>query len=238
MSERTRAMATMRGHAPPANIMGPQLRRLVLQALDGFADADAARTALDSALARAGLAEVPDTVEHIAEFALGPLRATIDQELGAQAASDLLKALTPLIKRACDYETAVEKRGEDQGQATDEGTPRSVLVVDGDLDVRTRIAQVLRGRGFGVVTAADGNVALVVCLRRRPDVVVVATDAQGIGGGQLATLLRAAFGGESPAVVLLGESPAAAGDEPPLGAVLDRAPSDEALLGAVQRVLR
>ncbi|QFT64563.1 two-component system, chemotaxis family, response regulator CheY [Roseivivax halotolerans] len=49
---------------------------------------------------------------------------------------------------------------------------RTVLVVDDSPSVRQMMANTLKGAGFVVVTAADGQEALDVCGRLRPDAVV------------------------------------------------------------------
>ncbi|MBI4951431.1 MAG: response regulator [Myxococcales bacterium] len=245
MAERGRVVSTMRGFIPPANIMGPQLKRLVLQALEqalaGVGEADARAEALKSALEKAGMPELPDDIDRIAEFAFGPLRAAVERSFGAEAATDLLKILTPLIKRACDFENSVAARASAANPAPaaaaavpEEG--RTVLVVDDEASARAELTQQLRGQGYGVVTASSGNVAIAVCLRRRPDLVVADAEMPGIGGAQLTVLLKAAFGADTPPVVLLS----ADGMAPPdvqVACVLQKPATEEDLKRAIAAAL-
>jgi CheY-like chemotaxis protein len=46
---------------------------------------------------------------------------------------------------------------------------KTVLVVDDEPNVRDYLAQILRDAGFTVITAADGDDALTIIHRRRPD---------------------------------------------------------------------
>ncbi|MCC6523722.1 MAG: response regulator [Polyangiaceae bacterium] len=246
MAERGRVVSTMRGFIPPANIMGPQLKRLVLQALEqalaGVGEADARADALKSALEKAGMPELPDDIDRIAEFAFGPLRAAVERSFGAEAATDLLKILTPLIKRACDFENSVAQRASAASPAPTAASAapsdgsKTVLVVDDEASARAELTQQLRGQGYGVVTASSGNVAIAVCLRRRPDLVVADAEMPGIGGAQLTVLLKAAFGADTPPVVLIS----ADGMAPPdvqVACVLQRPATEDDLKRAVAAAL-
>jgi CheY-like chemotaxis protein len=46
---------------------------------------------------------------------------------------------------------------------------KTVLIVDDEPDVREYLAQILRDAGFQVLTACDGDAALEIIRRRRPD---------------------------------------------------------------------
>ena len=50
---------------------------------------------------------------------------------------------------------------------------KTILLVDDDEDIRTGVSAVLQARGYRVVTASDGNLALALAEREAPDLVVV-----------------------------------------------------------------
>lgn len=86
----------------------------------------------------------------------------------------------------------------------------SILVVEHDARTRAQIAHQLRSQGYDVFTAPDGHVALAVCMRNRPDVVISAVELPAVGGRQLIALLRVAFAADAPPVVLLADEDAPA----------------------------
>ncbi len=51
--------------------------------------------------------------------------------------------------------------------------PRTILLVDDDPDILGAMQTVFAKRGYRVLTAADGNMALALAEREEPDVVVV-----------------------------------------------------------------
>jgi CheY-like chemotaxis protein len=53
------------------------------------------------------------------------------------------------------------------------GTGKRVLVVDDDASIRELLSTVLEDDGYEVVSAVNGEDALAVCARWRPDVIVL-----------------------------------------------------------------
>ena len=80
-----------------------------------------------------------------------------------------------------------------------------MLVADGDAIARAQTAQLLRSAGHAVVTAPDGHVALAMCMRRKPNAVLAASNMPSVGGHQLEALLKVAFASDAPPVILLAE---------------------------------
>lgn len=76
----------------------------------------------------------------------------------------------------------------------------SALVVDDDPHIRDLVARVLRGHGYVVRTAAGGTEALAEIAREAPAVVVSDLVMPGMGGVELAGLLRT---GATPLPVVL-----------------------------------
>ena len=77
-----------------------------------------------------------------------------------------------------------------------------VVVVDNDPHVRNSLARALRDRGYAVVPAADGHMALLACRRRPPDLVISEVQLPALDGPHLAWLLALRFGSSSPPVIL------------------------------------
>jgi DNA-binding response OmpR family regulator len=77
---------------------------------------------------------------------------------------------------------------------------RTVLVVDDEPEIVRLVRDYLERAGFAVVTAADGDTALRVAHRNRPDIVVLDLGLPGIDGLDVARELRR--GGEMPIIML------------------------------------
>ncbi|MGZ8782364.1 MAG: hybrid sensor histidine kinase/response regulator, partial [Gaiellaceae bacterium] len=69
--------------------------------------------------------------------------------------------------------------------------PTTILVVEDEDVIRGLVGQVLRGEGYEVLLAADGDEAVDLAGRHRIDVLLTDLTMPGIGGHQLAKLLRA-----------------------------------------------
>jgi putative two-component system response regulator len=67
---------------------------------------------------------------------------------------------------------------------------QTVLVVDDDASVRDYLTQVLAGAGFAVDTAVDATSALDAIGRKRPDVVLLEVQLQGMSGFDLCRRIR------------------------------------------------
>ncbi len=77
---------------------------------------------------------------------------------------------------------------------------RTVLVVDDEPEIVRLVRDYLERGGFAVVTAADGDEALRIAHRNRPDIVVLDLGLPGIDGLDVARELRR--GGEMPIIML------------------------------------
>ncbi|GAA2848806.1 response regulator transcription factor [Pseudonocardia halophobica] len=80
----------------------------------------------------------------------------------------------------------------------------TVLVVDDDARVRTVVSWQLEAEGFVVREAADGQTALDVIEKDRPDLVVLDLSLPGVGG--LEVLQQVRTDGHLPVIVLSGRS--------------------------------
>lgn len=70
---------------------------------------------------------------------------------------------------------------------------RQVMIVEDERDVREPLAEYLRGVGFDVVTAADGQLALALLGRQSIDVVVSDIQMPNMGGMELFSVMRAEY---------------------------------------------
>lgn len=98
------AKETVRGFIPPGALRGPELQRIVSQALDRVmapADRDGA---IQTALANGGQPALPERASELTAFVFGPLRDVVEQAFGAETAERLLYSLTPFLKQACRHE--------------------------------------------------------------------------------------------------------------------------------------
>ena len=68
--------------------------------------------------------------------------------------------------------------------------PYRILVVDDEANIRKIVASYLRGDGFEVVEAADGDVALKECARREFDLVILDVMMPGLDGIEVLRELR------------------------------------------------
>ena len=83
---------------------------------------------------------------------------------------------------------------------------RLVLVADDDADVRELVAFRLTRAGYEVITAADGEEALELALRRRPQVCVIDVMMPKLDGFQVTERLRASDELSEVAILLLTAS--------------------------------
>ena len=81
--------------------------------------------------------------------------------------------------------------------------PRRVLIVDDNSDMRTTLRMLLQVGGHQVDEAVDGEEALEMLLRLRPDVAFIDLGLPGRDGYELAQTVRSAPGGESLYLVAL-----------------------------------
>src|SRR5215510_5828996 len=84
-------------------------------------------------------------------------------------------------------------------------TPRPVLVVDDNPDVRAVVRDALEGAGYAVVEAADGAAALRLVRGMRPAAVLLDVDMPVVDGPGFAAAYRALPGPHAPVVVMTGD---------------------------------
>ncbi|WP_454726315.1 MULTISPECIES: hybrid sensor histidine kinase/response regulator [Cupriavidus] len=71
------------------------------------------------------------------------------------------------------------------------GTPRTVMVVDDNIDALEAMALTLEAMGHTVVTAIDGPAAIVRALKTQPDVILLDLGMPAMNGFEIARRLRA-----------------------------------------------
>jgi len=67
----------------------------------------------------------------------------------------------------------------------------TILVVDDEQSVRSLLADFFTPLGYQVITTADGNEALKVAAREKPDVVLLDVVMPGLDGAEICKALRA-----------------------------------------------
>jgi len=114
----------------------------------------------------------------------------VDSELGIGSAFTIYlrraDSLAPQQAVAPDPEPVVEAAPPALATA-----PTRVLVVEDEDVIRGLVDQVLRGEGYEVLLAADGDEAIELAGRNRVDVLLTDLTMPGIGGHELADRLRA-----------------------------------------------
>ena len=108
------AKETVRGFIPPGALRGPELQRIVGQALDRIMPPTDRDAAIQTALANSGQPSMPDHAGELTAFVFGPLHDVVEQAFRAETAQRLLYSLTPFLKQACRHEaTGGEQTDED-----------------------------------------------------------------------------------------------------------------------------
>ena len=118
------------------------------------------------------------------------------------------------------------------------GRTGPVLVVDDDAVVRSMICRALEEEGFRAVSAADGRLALERARCHRPALVVLDVTLPLLGGGAVASELRALLGNRLPILVITADGHPAEKARA-LGAYghLSKPFDVDELVGAVRRAL-
>ena len=240
-----RGQNTLAGHMSPRMIEGAQVRRLVRQALERIASQQDMDAALRVALLNAAETEIPDDPARLTTFVLGPLRDAIVEFVNEKAADIMVRSLKPLLKMKSEIELKIPDQGDDEeegdeakraARASVSDLGVTVIVVDSDVAERAKIVRVLRDNGYNGVSAPDANVALAMCVRRRPDLLIANLDDAATSGRQLSALLRVAFGSEAPPLVLLTKAEEAEQGGRDAAAVVTTPIDAERLLAALKSV--
>ena len=191
---------TLAGHMAPRTLQGEALQRVIVQAIKRVVPDDFTAV-MRIALLNHGSDGVPSEVADLTHFVLDPLRKAADDLVGADKSSKLVKSLMPLLRSQARADEDLDGGDRDDAEPGNPVSP-SVLVVDSDHMHRALLLKQLKQKGFSAVSALDTNVALALCMRHRPRV-VVAVDEGDIDGRNLAALLKVAFGAEAPQVILV-----------------------------------
>jgi CheY-like chemotaxis protein len=67
---------------------------------------------------------------------------------------------------------------------------KRILVVEDDFDTRYMLSLILKGEGYEVITAADGEGALAVVFDERPDLIITDISMPCLNGIELTRSLR------------------------------------------------
>jgi len=80
---------------------------------------------------------------------------------------------------------------------------KRVLVVEDEADIRRLVSIKLKGAGYDVSTASDGEEGLAVAIRDKPDLLVSDVMMPKKDGYTMVREVREALGSEAPAVIML-----------------------------------
>jgi len=81
--------------------------------------------------------------------------------------------IADIAPRIAPFSAEDKHREEDQARPSGTGGKPRVLVVDDDAGVCDYLAQLLQEQGYGVITAADGQAAVVAARAHRPDLITM-----------------------------------------------------------------
>jgi two-component system response regulator FlrC len=114
-------------------------------------------------------------------------------------------------------------------------TPRPVLVVDDDDDIRAAEHQLLRDNGFRVVEARDGAEALWVMQHDPPAIVILDVQMPGVDGPSFARELRMGLRHVPLVIVTAAEDPRHEADRCNAEAYLAKPYDSNALISVVRK---
>jgi len=114
---------------------------------------------------------------------------------------------------------------------------RPVLVVEHDAARRRALSELVTSLGYAVAGASTGAEALALCARRMPLALVVDQLLPGMGGTEVARLLRNTAGDETPPVVLLVRDVLDASDAAAITAAVPASVAEEKLGALLHRIV-
>lgn len=114
--------------------------------------------------------------------------------------------------------------------------PRTVLIADESITIRSVAESLLRGESFSVHSAADGNMALEIAHAERPDLALVGEKLAGLGGAEVCKAIKSDPNlGSMPIIFMRADRPGPAPEF--TDSVLTKPFSPQSLLDAVHRFL-
>jgi DNA-binding response OmpR family regulator len=180
------------------------LAQIVHEALDQIASREVRDAVIVEALERCGLSTMPEALDVLAEFCVGPLHATLCERLGMETADQVVHELEPFLQHVQDYPELMKRRRKRRDTQPDGQNPLPcLLLVDDDERFLNSLSRMLRARGFDVLCASDAQAALSVCTAARPQLVVADYHMPTMSGRQLAALMQLTLGSEAPPIVIL-----------------------------------
>jgi CheY-like chemotaxis protein len=193
------------GRMRPRRELQSKYGRLVIEALDRIASPQIRDEILDAAFGVAGSNTVLAQLQSALSFVSGPLHDVVAERLGPGEADALMGDLGPLLNRAAEHESGVRRSAKRRSSSRHlvPGEGPIAVVADDDPLVRASIDRVLRARGWRVLPADNGHLALGLCLKHGPDVVVSDWEMPALDGMQLAKAIVRSFGTNAPPFVLL-----------------------------------
>jgi CheY-like chemotaxis protein len=245
-----------RGRKPPRDNTSLSFAQLVREALDRVASPEVRGDIIERALQHSGSPYVPGDIGRLTAFVEGPLFEIVEAELGPAAAAAVLEALRPAVDQA-RRETYIasgvhervelashlslsgltsERPAEPASVAPPSSAPlsrRTVLVATDDHELTQLAEEALRPAGYRVLTGPGGSLALALCVRHRPTLVLAAARPSPAAATELASLISLALGAEAPPVLLLADDPDAVA-HPDVAAVLATPTNREELLAALE----
>ena len=87
----------------------------------------------------------------------------------------------------------------------------SVLLVEPDSDAQTRLLPILETEGYRVLTANDGESALLAFEEHLPELLLLASDLEGLSGKEVCDAVKARAGDAFVPVMIMAAQ--AAGDD-------------------------
>jgi len=229
---------TLQGFMAPAKLEAEQAHRIVVQAIDRVATPEQRDAVLHAALLAADETEVPSNTGVLAAFLLGPLRDELARVVSPDQADAVVRSLKPLLglQAAGEGESDGALGAADPAAASTD-QPVTVLIVDDDIQVRSLVARILQKHGCGAVSAPNLDVALAMCVRYSPELVVAELEAGSERSKKFAALLQVAFGDDAPPVVTMTADAEAAKARPDAGLVIAKPIVEDELVQAVEAII-
>ena len=114
--------------------------------------------------------------------------------------------------------------------------PKTVLIADESITIRSVAESLLRGESLSVHSAADGHMALEIARAERPDLALIGERLAGLGGAELCKTLKSDPDLRSLPIILMRADGSGAACEY-ADAVLSKPFSPQSLLDAVHRFI-